>query len=776
MIVIDAPNIQCEYFTREVKHALAQVGPDALCDIRMVDPCVSRVYRESEMAEEELQSYPRGLRQTVSLGRFCLDPVSELCRLWHIDKINSINHILTLSLHSDLKYVPPEKVLYGLRQVLTQLVSDSGVNMNHLFKCPHLRPTLNFICGLGPVRAEDILEKMTLTGSYIASRRRFLDPEPMDIEGEESPEERFARLNKGFLREQVYKNAIMFLRVESSQEMMYHGEEETMVYLLDGTLVHPDDYEYAELVIANALNFEPQHFQIEGVDEETQYLHKVKTVNEFLQKIREDEPQSIDSLNLELFAEMHERENGSRILHKLNQIKKETKTHYTVGRKDLSDLESFDNTDYLFGLVTGESDRTLCVGQKITVKVTKIDHINGGIKCCLLDNNLLCWLSSYKISREIDDKMRKIKNKYDIDEQKKDENLKQLLREFCEVGEHIEARIIEIQKGKRRVTLSCLEEDMKNTRGDYEIPAKKCRYLITNHPDDDPDRAIEADNRRRDGPIKPFKPRQIDFPHFKNISREDAEKELATQEAGRIVIRPSSHGLDHLSLSWKMTSEPDIIVHYKIKELDKPNRYALGRKLEIERETYDELDELVAEFVEKLNEMKNKITSHDQFKFGTEEDVSEGLVDEKREKPYTIPYALSFSYKQHGRFLLSYIPGNTTVLKEYISLSPKGFRFRDVYFESPSHLINWFKKNPKKYPAKKKKGKKGRRERESRGRRHHSSSSTSPHNSSYNEESSQSYMSYDSSPNSHTSSSQQYDMAPYPPRNQGIVPRSYGHY
>ena len=43
-----------------------------------------------------------------------------------------------------------------------------------------------------------------------------------------------------------------------------------MVYLLDGTLVHPDDYEYAELVIANALNFEPQHFQIEGVDEETQ--------------------------------------------------------------------------------------------------------------------------------------------------------------------------------------------------------------------------------------------------------------------------------------------------------------------------------------------------------------------------------------------------------------------------------------------------------------------------------------------------------------------------
>ena len=52
----------------------------------------------------------------------------------------------------------------------------------------------------------------------------------MDIEGEESPEERFARLNKEFLREQVYKNATNFLRVESSQEMMYHGVSTKMIF------------------------------------------------------------------------------------------------------------------------------------------------------------------------------------------------------------------------------------------------------------------------------------------------------------------------------------------------------------------------------------------------------------------------------------------------------------------------------------------------------------------------------------------------------------------
>jgi len=130
-----------------------------------------------------------------------------------------------------------------------------------------------------------------------------------------------------------------------------------------------------------------------------------------------------------------------------------------------------------------------------------------------------------------------------------------------------------------------------------------------------------------------------------------------------------------------------------------------------------------------------------------EEDIDEELMDDKREKPFINPYALSYSYHHPGRFLLSYIP-RQTVHKEYISLTLKGFRFRKVYFTSPSQLINWFKKHPQKYPAKNnnKKRSKNRRDRDrSRRHRNHSSSSSSPQNSSYMEDSSQSYMSYDSS-------------------------------
>merc|ERR1712062_837760 len=154
-------------------------------------------------------------------------------------------------------------------------------------------------------------------------------------------------------------------------------------------------------------------------------------------------------------------------------------------------------------------------------------------------------------------------------------------------------------------------------------------------------------------------------------------------------------------------------------------------------EQYDELDELVAEFVTGMNEKKNQITSHDKFKFGTEEDIRDLLKDEKADQPLNIPYFLSYSYKHPGRFLLSYIP-NRSVRHELISLVPKGFRFRGMTFVDPGRLVRWFKQNYQKV------GRNDRRNRKKRGRddsQRYSSSSTSPNN-----QMNSSYGSYHSSP------------------------------
>jgi len=361
----------------------------------------------------------------------------------------------------------------------------------------------------------------------------------------------------------------------------------------------------------------------------------------------------------------------------------------------------------------------------------------------------------------VDDKIRKIEEQFRDNEPRKKEERTKVLEETVDVGEHITARVILIDHQKMSIRLSVKESDMSDSS---MKPKDACRYLVFDHEDDKPEKAMDEEARRKDGPIQPFIPRQIDFLHFHNVSKDEAEKMLADKEDGSIVIRPSKQGLDCLSLSWKMAAEPDIVVHFHIQEHEKPNRFALGRKLEICKEQYDELDELVAEFVSGMNDKKQQMQTHDKFKFGTEDDIKELLQDEKAEDPSTIPYFLSYSYKEPGRFLLSYIPGSN-VQHEYISLVPQGFRFRGAIFEKPSHLIRWFKKNPSRSTRL---DKKSRRKKDKRSRRSRNSGfSSSDSSPSAERHTSQSYMSFSSSPSSH---SRDYWGAPHPPRDQNVVP------
>ena len=111
-----------------------------------------------------------------------------------------------------------------------------------------------------------------------------------------------------------------------------------------------------------------------------------------------------------------------------------------------------------------------------------------------------------------------------------------------------------------------------------------------------------------------------------------------------MIFRPSSKGLDHLSLTWKMASEPDIFVHWDIIEKDKPNdnRFAVGRTLEIVgcNEKWEDLDEIYARFKDRMNELALEMREHSKFRFGKEEDVKDMLIEESQNNPDLVPYAL----------------------------------------------------------------------------------------------------------------------------------------
>eukprot|EP00487_Bulimina_marginata_P002760 TRINITY_DN16331_c0_g1_i1.p1 TRINITY_DN16331_c0_g1~~TRINITY_DN16331_c0_g1_i1.p1 ORF type:complete len:185 (+),score=13.37 TRINITY_DN16331_c0_g1_i1:265-819(+) len=146
--------------------------------------------------------------------------------------------------------------------------------------------------------------------------------------------------------------------------------------------------------------------------------------------------------------------------------------------------------------------------------------------------------------------------------------------------------------------------------------------------------------------------------HSLIYSKEEAIKKLAQSKGyGQLIFRPSSRGLSYLSMTWKMADNPDIFVHYLIQEREKPNPYAIGHKLLIGKEEYDDLDEIYTHHKPRLNELTQIMIGHKNFRYGDENDINEMLQDEVNVKNETC-YALSFSHKRPRTFLTFFISSN----------------------------------------------------------------------------------------------------------------------
>lgn len=76
--------------------------------------------------------------------------------------------------------------------------------------------------------------------------------------------------------------------------------------------------------------------------------------------------------------------------------------------------------------------------------------------------------------------------------------------------------------------------------------------------------------------------RVIAHPSFHNINFKQAEKMMETMDQGDVVIRPSSKGENHLTVTWKVAE--GIYQHVDIREEGKENAFSLGHTLWINNE------------------------------------------------------------------------------------------------------------------------------------------------------------------------------------------------
>ncbi|KAG8224517.1 hypothetical protein J437_LFUL004208 [Ladona fulva] len=187
--------------------------------------------------------------------------------------------------------------------------------------------------------------------------------------------------------------------------------------------------------------------------------------------------------------------------------------------------------------------------------------------------------------------------------------------------------------------------------------------------------------------------RVIVHPSFHNISYKEAEKIMEQMDQGEVIVRPSSKGADHLTVTWKVTD--GIYQHVDVREEGKENAFSLGQSLWIGNEEFEDLDEIIARYV---NPMAAHVRDALSFRYyretggGNRDKAEEYLKEEKKKNMSKIHYLISASQEYPGKFLLSYLP-RLKIRHEYITVTPEGFRLRQQIFDSLGSLFRWFKEH-----------------------------------------------------------------------------------
>lgn len=146
--------------------------------------------------------------------------------------------------------------------------------------------------------------------------------------------------------------------------------------------------------------------------------------------------------------------------------------------------------------------------------------------------------------------------------------------------------------------------------------------------------------------------RVIVHPSFHNISFAETVKLMQTMKQGEAIVRPSSKGADHLTVTWKVTDE--ILQHIDVREEGKENAFSLGQSLWIGNEEFEDLDEIIARHVNPMAAYVSELLDFKYYKLtveGIKDRAEEILKEQKKENPNGIPYIVSAAKVTRDDFL-----------------------------------------------------------------------------------------------------------------------------
>uniref|UniRef100_A0A671S5K8 Transcription elongation factor SPT6-like n=1 Tax=Sinocyclocheilus anshuiensis TaxID=1608454 RepID=A0A671S5K8_9TELE len=666
VVAVAGENRDAHMVMEDIKRTISELEQDSslpAVGVELVDNELAVLYMNGKKSEADFRDYPPLLRQAVSVARKIQDPLVEFAQVCSSDE-----DILCLKLHPLQEHVVKEELLGALYCEFINRVNEVGVDVNRAIAHPYTQSLVQYVCGLGPRKGSQLLKILKQNNTRLENRTQLV--------------------TMCHMGPKVFINCAGFIKIDTAS---LGDSTDSYIEVLDGSRVHPETYEWARKMAVDALEY----------DESAEDANPAGALEEILEN-----PERLKDLDLDAFAEELERQGYGNKGITLYDIRAELSCRY----KDLRAPYRPSNTEEVFNMLTKETPETFYIGKLITCVVTGIAHRRpqgesydqairndetGLWQCpfCQQDNfpelsevwnhfdSGSCPGQAIGVRTRLDNAVTGfIPTKFLSDKVVKHPE------ERVKVGMTVHCRIMKVDIEKFNVDLTCRTSDLSDKNNEWKLP-KDTYYDFDAEADDVKQEEEQKKKQQRTTYIK----RVIAHPSFHNINFKQAEKMMESMDQGDVVIRPSSKGENHLTVTWKVAD--GIYQHVDVREEGKENAFSLGHTLWINTEEFEDLDEITARYVQPMAAFARDLLGHKYFQEcngGDRKKMEEILIRSKKEKPTFIPYFISACRDLPGKFILGYQPRGKPRI-EYVTITPDGFRYRSQIFPTVNGLFRWFK-------------------------------------------------------------------------------------
>lgn len=285
---------------------------------------------------------------------------------------------------------------------------------------------------------------------------------------------------------------------------------------LDGTRLHPQDYDLARKMAVDAMEVDEEDYTDEHPSAVVALFWKDSSSDK--KKGQQKREQALAVLSLDHFAQTLLESQKEQKRMTLDMISSELLHPFGEHRPKFSLPDDWE----ILTMLTGESERSLRLGLILSVQVLRIKP-----------NFIIVKLAS---------NLEGIINAAYLGEEGEQINPDRIVK----TGQSMRARLIAVKPEAFYIELSSRPSDLQTGDEAYQRV--------------DTDEYFNIDRAARDKDILQRKKnsqqnktrRMVKHPNFFNMNSKQAEEYLSKQHRGDVVIRPSSKGPDHLAVTWRV--------------------------------------------------------------------------------------------------------------------------------------------------------------------------------------------------------------------------------